>query len=214
MSTTLIFVRHGESEANGNGAFAGHWDIDLTQLGLQQAELTARYIHEHYCVDAVYASDLQRAYHTALPIANISTGNVITTSQLREIFAGEWEGLCFDELQIRYPESYGVWLNDIGKARPTNGESVEQVSIRIWDAVQQILHANQEKTVVIVTHGTPIRTLLCRINGLELAQMNTFSWVSNASVTVVRVEDNRWTLEEIGIDSHLSGFKTQLPANV
>lgn len=214
MSTTLIFVRHGESEANGSGIFAGHLDIDLTQRGLQQAELTARYICGHYCVDAVYASDLRRAYYTALPIANASTGNVTKTSQLREIFAGEWEGLCFDELQSRYSESYEVWLHDIGRAHPTNGESVEQLSIRIWETVQQILHANQEKTVVIVTHATPIRTLLCRHNGLELAQMKTIPWVSNASVTVIRVEDNRWTVEETGFDTHLSELKTQLPANV
>jgi len=214
MSTTLIIVRHGESEANGNSIFAGHLDVDLTQRGLQQAELTARYIQEHYRVDAIYASDLQRAYHTALPIANASTAYVIKTDQLREIFAGEWEGLRFDDLQTRYSESYGVWLNDISKARPTNGESVEQVSSRIWEVIQQIQHVNQEKTVVVVTHGTPIRTLLCRLSGLELAQMKNIPWVSNASVTVVRVEDNRWTIEETGIDSHLSGFKTHLPANV
>ena len=69
MATTLIIVRHGESEANGSKRFAGHLDIPLSAKGLKQAELTAGYIKENYHVDAVYASDLQRAYHTALPIA-------------------------------------------------------------------------------------------------------------------------------------------------
>lgn len=213
MSTTLIFVRHGESNANGNGFFAGQLDIDLSQRGLQQAELTARYISEKYHVDTIYSSDLQRAYHTALPIAKACAAEIIKIPQLREIFAGEWQGLCFDELQTLHFDSYGVWLNDIGKAHPTNGESVEALSKRIWDTVQEIAKREENKTVVIVTHATPIRTLLCRIKGLDLDQMKQISWVSNASVSVVRA-DGDWILEQEGFDLHLAELKTQFPANV
>lgn len=70
------------------------------------------------------------------------------------------------------------------------------------------------KTVVIVTHATPIRALLCRLKGMTLDQMKDVSWVSNASVTVVRVEDDNWILEQTGEDAHLSGLRTQFPANV
>ena len=213
MSTTLVFVRHGESNANGKGFFAGQLDIALSQRGLQQAELTANYISKTYSVDAVYSSDLQRAYHTAQPIAKACGKEIIQTSQLREIFAGEWQGLCFDELQAQHCTSYGVWLNDIGNAHPTNGESVAMLSSRIWDATQEIANREQNKTVVIVTHATPIRTLLCRLKGFDLNQMKQVPWVSNASVSVVRVDDG-WHLEQEGFDSHLTGLQTHFPANV
>ena len=62
--TTLIFVRHGESLANLQNLFAGHYDIPLTELGHTQAERTAQYL-DRYHIDHIYASDLQRAYQTA-----------------------------------------------------------------------------------------------------------------------------------------------------
>ena len=214
MKTTLIFVRHGESQANGKGMFAGHLDIDLSARGQQQAELTALYVKENYHVDAVYSSDLQRASHTALPIARACGKEIIKSPQLREIFAGQWQGLDFDVLQTQYADSYAVWLNDIGNAHPTNGESVKAMADRIWKAVREIAAQNPGKTVVIVTHATPIRTLLCRLKGLELDQMKHISWVSNSSLSVVHVKDGRWELAQVGADLHLSGLKTQFPANV
>jgi len=214
MCTTLIFVRHGESGANGKGFFAGQLDIDLSARGRQQAELTAQYIRSRAQVDAIYASDLLRAYHTAAPIAQACDVEIIKTEQLREIYAGEWQGLHFDELQVQYADSYGIWLQDIGRAHPVNGESVAALSERIWCCVNGILQKEQGKTAVIVTHATPLRTLLCRLKGMTLDQMKAVPWVSNASVTVVRVEDGIWHLEEIGADAHLSQLKTQFPANV
>lgn len=214
MTTTLIIVRHGESNANGSGFFAGQLDIDLSQRGLQQAELTAQYIREHYHVDAVYSSDLQRAYHTALPIAKSCKTEIIQLPQLREIFAGEWQGVSFDELQTRYSDTYSVWLNDIGRAYPVNGESVEALSERIWAQVQEIAQKEQNKTVVIVTHATPIRALLCRVEGRPLADMKDVGWVSNASASIIRVEADRWRLEQKSVDVHLADLKTRFPANV
>ena len=213
MSTTLLFVRHGESEANGNGFFAGQLDIPLSQRGLQQAELTARYIKENYIVDTVYSSDLQRAACTALPIARECGKELIQTQQLREIFAGQWQGMCFDDLQIKHANTYGVWLRDIGNANPPDGESVADLAERIWNIVQKIAENAQGKTVVIVTHATPIRALLCRLKGLGLGEMKNVPWVSNASVTVVRY-DGSWTLAQESLDAHLAQLKTQFPANV
>ena len=213
MDTTLIFVRHGESEANGNGFFAGQLDIALSQRGMRQAEMTALYIHENFSVDAVYSSDLRRAYCTALPIMKACGTDLIKSEQLREIFAGQWQGLCFDELQTQHSESYGIWLQDIGNAHPADGESVKALSARIWNAVQDIAAREQGKTVVIVTHATPIRALLCQLKGYELDRMKEIPWVSNASVSVVRF-DGTWKLEKEGVDMHLAELKTQFPANV
>ena len=214
MATTLIIVRHGESEANGSKRFAGHLDIPLSKKGFKQAELTARYIKENYHVDAVYASDLQRAYHTALPIAEAFDLEVTKTEQLREVFAGHWQGQSFDVLETQYAQSYWTWRNDIGNGHPEGGESVAEVSQRVWDAVSEIVQKEDGKTVVIATHATPIRALLCRVAGWELARMKDIGWVSNASVSIVRVEDGKWSLEEKSLDAHLADIKSYFPANV
>ena len=213
MSTTLILVRHGESNANGSGFFAGQLDIELSQRGLQQAELTARYIRENYHIDAIYSSDLQRAYHTALPIARACNTEIVRLQQLREIFAGDWQGMSFDELQTQHADSYGVWLNNIGKAHPANGESVAALSDRIFAAVQEIARKEAGKTIAIVTHATPIRTLMCRLKGLDLEHMKQIPWVSNASLSVVSVDDD-WVLAQESFDLHLAELKTHFPANV
>lgn len=214
MMTTLIIVRHGESEANGSKRFAGHLDIPLSARGHKQAELTAGYLKENYQVDAVYASDLQRAYHTALPIAKAFDMEVIKTEQLREVFAGDWQGQSFDVLESRYAQSYWIWRNDIGKAHPEGGESVAELSQRVWNAVSEIAQKEQGKTVVIATHATPIRALLCRVAGWELAKMKDIGWVSNSSISIVRVENGRWSLEQKSFDAHLAELKTHFPANV
>lgn len=214
MDTTLIFVRHGESRANGKGVFAGHLDLGLSERGVQQAELTAQALCKAYPVDRVYTSDLLRASHTALPIARACGAELVTTAQLREIFAGNWQGRSFDELQQQYAASYGVWLKDIGRAHPDGGESVQALSDRIWRCVAQIAQAEQGKSVVLVTHATPIRAVLCRLHGFGLERMKDVPWVSNASFTVVRAAAPVWSAERIGEDAHLSELRTGFPANV
>ena len=69
--TTIILVRHAESDANGSGFFAGQLDIPLSDRGREQARRTANYMAKTYQVDKIYSSDLSRAYDTAKPIAEM-----------------------------------------------------------------------------------------------------------------------------------------------
>ena len=212
--TRIIIVRHGQSEANAKCAFAGHTDFELSTLGIKQAGATAKYIVEKYSIDRIYTSDLSRAYGTALPISEMSGLPLITNSELREIFAGEWEGEKFDTLEEKYSEDYSVWLKDIGNAHPTGGESVKERAQRVRSAVTEIAQENDGRTVVIVSHGTPIRSLVSLFNGKDVSEMKNIPWVTNASVTEVEYKDGVFTLVSTGVDSHLVGFSSGLPANV
>ena len=212
--TRIIIVRHGQSEANAKCAFAGHTDFELSTLGIKQANATAKYVVEKYSIDKIYTSDLSRAYGTALPISEMSGLPLITNSELREIFAGKWEGGKFDTLVEKYSEDYSVWLKDIGNARPTDGESVKEMSERVRRAVTEIAEENDGRTVVIVSHGTPIRSLVSLFNGKDVSEMKNIPWVTNASVTEVEYKDGAFTLIATGVDGHLSGFSSGLPANV
>ena len=212
--TKVLLVRHGESQANRKKIFAGHYDVELEEQGKLQAERTAEYIVENFDVEKVYASDLKRAYQTAEATAKKLNLSVIGVPELREISAGDWEGVSFSELCEKYKEDYAVWLNDIGKAKCTNGESVEELGKRVFSALTKIAEENDGKTVLVATHATPIRAMECLIKTESTNNMKDCPWVSNTSVSVLVYENKVWRIEKMGYDEHLKDLKTALPANV
>ena len=211
--TRILLVRHGQSEANLQKVFAGSWDCSLTPLGISQADITAQYIMQHYSVDRIYSSDLQRAYLTGKSLADRLGTDVIPMRELREIYAGLWEQTSFDQLPIMYPVSYTAWLNDIGNAVCDEGESVAQLQHRVVQTLVDIASSNPDKTVVIVTHGTPIRAIQCFCEGKTLQQMKDVPWVSNASVTELIFENQRLKIDNVSYDAHLGALTSVLPAN-
>ena len=213
--TRLLFIRHGQSESNLDGSFTGSTNVPLTELGLRQAAATADYVVGAYTVDAVYASDLQRAFHTGKAVADRLGLEVRPHKGLREIFAGEWEGRPFTYLMTAYPETFaGVWRHDIGNSVCDGGESVAQLMQRVSAAVRKIAEANPGKTLVIATHATPIRCMECICRGKSLSEMQAIPWVTNASVTEIHYESGIFTEAVSSYDQHLSGMISALPGNV
>lgn len=212
--TTLILVRHGESEANQLGRFAGHTDFDLSQRGRQQAELTAQYIAENFQVDAAYASDLKRAFNTGVPAAKRMGLALVPDRRLREINAGVWEGKTFDEIAAQYSEDYSIWLSDLGRARCTQGERVLELADRILRCLTELAQAHEGKTLALFTHATPIRAMLTLWQYGDIAAMQQVKWPTNASVTVAQYEQGKFTLQMVSHDEHLKELRTKLPSNV
>ena len=165
-------------------------------------------------MDAVYGSDLLRAFDTGEAVARKVGLKTEPDAQLREIEAGRWEGVAFSQLEQDFPEDYGLWLLDIGNSRPTGGESVAELAQRIDGALRRIAEENPGKTVVIATHATPIRVTQWNLSGQPLAYMKEIPWVSNASVTELYYENGNFRLGKIAQDGHLAELKTSLPANV
>jgi len=212
--TRFLLVRHGQSMANLEAVFAGNYDVDLTDLGHKQAECTAEFISKNYQVDALYSSDLRRAYQTG-EHASAKLGLEIQKEPgMREIFAGEWEGALFSQLPITHPKEYEMWVTDIGNSRCPEGETVADLAQRVYDTLTRMAQANPGKTVLVTTHATPIRTVQWRMTGKPLSHMKDIPWVSNASVTELIYEDGKLIPVKISQDSHLAELKTSLPANV
>ncbi len=211
--TKLYLIRHGESEANSKRVFAGNYDIDLTALGYRQAERIPAFFKGKH-IDAIFASDLLRAYHTACPLAEERGVKIIKEPALREISAGAWEGKHFDDIFEKYTADYTVWRNDIGSAVCTGGESVLHLSQRVLAAIEKIANAYEGKTVVLATHATPIRSMLSLWETGSLAGMQGYKWVPNASVTSVSYADGTFTVEQIGCTDHLADMLTELPSSV
>ena len=212
--TTLLLVRHGLSLANEQKFFAGQADVPLLPMGQLQARATGAFLREHYAAHKVYASDLVRSGETGQILAEILGCPLETDKGLREIYAGAWQEKTFDYLTEHYPEGYGVWRQDIGKAQCPQGESVAEMGLRVREALTRICRDNPGKTLVIATHATPIRAMESWAKFLDFSRMGEIPWVSNASVTELFYEDGVWQLGKVSQDSHLQDLRTVFPANV
>ena len=212
--TKFILVRHGQSEANKQGLFAGISDFPLSELGLIQAEKTAEYIVKNHKIDIIYSSDLKRAYSTAIPASRLTGIEIIPDTRLREISAGKWEGMKFEDIAEKFPLDRDIWRYDIANSRPTNGESVRELAARILARLTEIGEENSGKTVLITSHATPIRSMQALWQTGDLETMKDIDWVPNASVTVAEYENGKFTLTLVGEDEHLSSLSTKLPPTV
>ena len=211
--TTLVLVRHGESEANQRDAFLGHYDLPLTERGLAQAKLAAEYLST-LKVDAIYASDLQRAYQTSLETAKLLGLPVKTDPNLREVDAGEWDNMTFAELWEKYPETFGIWANDIGNAGCDGGETAKQLRSRVMGALGYIARANRGKTVLVFCHGTPIRIAGCIGKGMPIEALKDIPWAANGSATTLEYENGSFRLVEYSREEYMGALVTKLPENV
>ena len=212
--TTILLIRHGQSEANLTGVFAGNYDSPLVELGFKQAEKTAEFIAENYKVDKVYASDLIRAFETGKTVANKLGLEVIPEPGMREIRAGKWEGIEFEKIISDFPEEYARWIEGTGDSGCPGGENVRILCERVMNTLTELAEENDGKTIAIATHATPIRVSQTFITYGTVDEMVKVMWVPNASVTEIKYNNGKWELVKVGQDGHLDGFKTNLPANV
>ncbi|MCU1484743.1 MAG: fructose-2,6-bisphosphatase [Actinomycetia bacterium] len=141
--TRLLLVRHGESEWNASGRWQGWADPPLSELGQLQAQVAAKGVG---AMDAIVASDLQRASATAEIIAGeLGVGPVIVDAALRERDAGPWEGMTRHEIEAAYPG-----FIESGE-RPEGYEDDESVLDRVVPALRTLEAAGE--SVLVVTHG-------------------------------------------------------------
>ena len=212
--TTILLVRHGESEGNVLSVFTGHRAYPLTPMGHKQAAITADYIAENYSVDAVYSSDLPRAFQTAEHIALQFDLPIVTDPALRELFGGQWENKCFAELPEQYPEDFSVWSNDTIHARCTGGESVLELTERVISGIKRVAEKYPGQTLVMVTHATPIRTALWKVSGSPEEAFQNTGFGCNCAVSELTFENGMLSIVAANYTDHLENCKTQLPSNI
>ena len=192
--------------------FTGQLNAALTPIGIEQAERMARYVAK-YPVEKVYVSSLQRAVDTAKPICRILGCPMEAADTLRELYAGVWQGLSFEEIAERYPDSYAVWRQDIGAAHPDGGESCKELYERVIKTFRYILENSREKVICIVSHAIPIRMIESYITYGNVDGAAKMPWVPNASVTVYDY-DGQFHLQEQGVSDFLEEMQTNLPKTI
>ncbi len=156
--TRMILLRHGQTRLSVERRYSGRGDHPLTELGLEQAEKAATRLAE-LDIAAIISSPLQRAAQTAGKLAEKIGAEVVTHQGLIETDFGAWEGLTFAEAAQQDPEVHRRWLGDTS-VKPPRGESFDEVNARVRKARSEIIAKYGGGTVVVVSHVTPIKTLL------------------------------------------------------
>ena len=159
--TTTLLLRHGQTALSVERRFAGRGDFPLTDLGLEQAAAAAAAIAERGRVDVIISSPLQRAWQTALAVAERTGAPLEADDDLAETDFGSWEGMTFAEVMASWPDEMSAWMA-AADAAPPGGESFASVAERVDAALDRLLLAYQSKKVVVVSHVTPIKTMVCR----------------------------------------------------
>ena len=149
-----------------------------------------------------------------MPIAKSHNLKIITSKNLREIYAGEWENKSYAFLSEHFPTEYAAWKNDIGNAKCNGGESVTELSKRIYAEFEKIAQENIGKTVCIGTHATPIRTFYAACKSIDKDEMHQIPWASNASITTAYYSDGKFEIEEYGYDLHLGEISSFFSSNI
>lgn len=209
--TKLILVRHGQSIANKEKIFAGHADYDLSDLGHRQARLVADYLSAHETIDAIYASDLLRAYHTATPTGERLGLPVIKDRGLREIFAGQWDGLLVSQVEERFPEAFHAWKTDYSHVRPTGGESIPEVYRRIVPHICELAEKHEGQCLLLATHATVVRSFEAFAHGLGAEETGSVPFASNASLNIYTYEKGIITPIVSDFTEHLGDLISEVP---
>ncbi len=155
----IFLVRHGETEWNKNARFQGQTDIPLSPTGKMQAKKVGERLANEK-IDAIYSSDLSRAYQTAQEIARYHHIPITRNQDLREINFGQWEGLSRDVILHDHKDLYEQWLEDPIQTRAPEGENFYEVQSRAIQALKTIMENHQDDTVVIVAHGGLIKSVI------------------------------------------------------
>src|SRR2546429_2630188 len=139
--------------------YAGRTDAPLTDTGIRQAAAAAKRLASAG-IDAIVASPLQRTVRTAEEVAAVTGIPVLTDEGLRETDFGAWEGLTFAEVRERFPDDLDAWLASAKAAPSGGGESFATVARRIAVTRDKLIARHAGRTVLLVTHVTPIKTLV------------------------------------------------------
>jgi probable phosphoglycerate mutase len=161
LATKTLLLRHGETALSAEHRFAGRGDFPLTGTGRRQASAAARRLARLATIDVIVTSPLQRAQDTAQAAAAATGAPLEVDEDLIETDFGKWEGLTFAEAAAQWPDETSAWLAN-ADAAPPGGESFATAARRVLGGLDRMLTTYPGRTLLLVSHVTPIKTLTCR----------------------------------------------------
>ncbi|WP_034300767.1 histidine phosphatase family protein [Herbaspirillum sp. RV1423] len=203
--TDILLIRHGETDWNVDKRLQGHIDIPLNAEGQRQAAALGRALDSE-ALDAIYASDLQRARDTAQAVASRQGKSVQLDPALRERCYGGFEGLLHHDIQQRYPADFAAWKAREPDARYPAGEraaeTMREFSARVVGAVTR-LAAGGHRKIAIVTHGGVLECIYRWTRQTGFAPARDFD-IFNAGINRLHWDGERLQIIRWADIAHLS----------
>jgi len=188
---TLLLARHGRTPWNRDRRVQGWAPVGLDETGVEQAEALGEAIAAEYRVDRIVTSDLRRAVETTRRLRRALDAPIERDPVWRERNFGVYQGLDYEALFEGYPEfallDSGHWA---ALAEPDGGERLVDARTRVMTAFDELVAGlDPTETVLVVTHGGPIRVVLARLHGLDILETLTELEVDNCSLTELDASD-------------------------
>jgi broad specificity phosphatase PhoE len=200
--TTLVLVRHGETEWNRKGRWQGHADIPLSDEGRAQARLLAeRLRREGALFDHIYASDLHRAFETASIVAETLNMPVNPLIQLREMHVGAWSGMTSAEVRERHPDQWERYARGEDGPRGGHGETRAALTERVVGTIEELVRTHPGQHLLVVTHGGPVHSLLSHIQR-QTGDVTTYR-IDNTALTEICFEPGGPRIIRVNDTQHL-----------
>lgn len=203
--TTLLLLRHGETDRNVEGRSQGRADEPLNEHGRAQAVAAGRAV-ARTAPAAIYSSNASRARATAAAVAAACGLDVRVDPRLAELDHGELDGLTGAELRDRYPDLLEMWRGPGGPSLVLpGGESMEAAQARLVAVVQEIGERHAGEGVVVVSHNLALRALLCAALGAPLTAARHLR-LELCSLTLVELGAGEpWAVVALNRTCHLGG---------
>ena len=164
--TTIVLIRHGETDWNIIGRYQGQADPPLNEKGIEQAQQLAGDL-ARTAIDIIFTSPLLRTRKTAEIIAERLDLQVIDEPRLMEIHQGDWQTRLRSEIEDLYPDLFAAWETTPWQVSPPGGENLEQVQERVYDAIDEIVSNEPGRKIGLVTHRIPIALIKVRYQEMD-----------------------------------------------
>lgn len=200
-ATRIIAIRHGETAWNVDTRLQGHLDIALNEVGVWQAQRTAKALVGEP-IDAIYASDLQRAWQTAQAIAEVANCPLTPHTGLRERGFGEFEGLTYAEIETNWPDMSLQWRKRVPDWAPPGGESLLAMRERVLRTTTNLAAKHMGDQIALVAHGGVMDMLYRLATGQDVQAPRTWS-LTNAAINRLLWTPDGFTLVGWADTGHL-----------
>ena len=202
-------MRHGETAWNAEHRVQGQLDVPLNAIGTAQALAAAKVLSREK-FDVIYSSDLSRARQTAAPTAGFLSSKIIFDKDLRERHYGIFERLTYAEVKVRYPEDYARFEAHDPEYAFRTGESLRDFSARCVSIISKIVEQNENRNILVFTHGGVLDKLYRFVTGLPLSAERNFG-IPNAGLNRVEVTPAGWQIRAWADVAHLKSALDDLP---